>query len=157
MPSNFSALEDRSSYRRCSIKKGALKNLVKHLCWSLIVKFQVWGCEFCEISKNTFFYRTPLVAAFALNILVSILMLKVSVTKVTRRIKLQFQRQKNREKPAGTLNQTVKSKVVKLVRLAKVVHIVVPLSYWCVDYSKKWIAHILQILYIKISNQCGSI
>ena len=68
-------------------------------------------------------------AAFALNILVSILMLKVSVTKVTRRIKLQFQRQKNREKPAGTLNQTVKSKVVKLVRLAKVVHIVVPLSY----------------------------
>ena len=24
---------------------------------------QVFSCEFCEISKNTFFYRTPLVAA----------------------------------------------------------------------------------------------
>ena len=24
----------------------------------------VFSCEFCEISKNTFFYRTPLVAAF---------------------------------------------------------------------------------------------
>ena len=56
-------------------------------------------------------------------------MLKVSFTKVTRRIKLKFQRQKNIEKPAGTLNQTVKSKVVRLIRLAEVVHIVVPLSY----------------------------
>ena len=25
---------------------------------------QVFSCEFCEISKNTFFYRTRLVAAF---------------------------------------------------------------------------------------------
>ena len=25
---------------------------------------QVFSCEFCEISKNSFFYRTPLVAAF---------------------------------------------------------------------------------------------
>ena len=24
---------------------------------------QVFSCEFCEISKNTFYYRTPLVAA----------------------------------------------------------------------------------------------
>ena len=24
---------------------------------------QLFSCEFCEISKNTFFYRTPLVAA----------------------------------------------------------------------------------------------
>ena len=24
---------------------------------------QVFSCEFCKISKNTFFYRTPLVAA----------------------------------------------------------------------------------------------
>ena len=24
---------------------------------------QVFSCEFCEISKNTFFHRTPLVAA----------------------------------------------------------------------------------------------
>ena len=25
---------------------------------------QVFSCEFCEISKNTFFHRAPLVAAF---------------------------------------------------------------------------------------------
>ena len=25
---------------------------------------QVFSCKFCEISKNTFFYRAPLVAAF---------------------------------------------------------------------------------------------
>ena len=24
---------------------------------------QIFSCNFCEISKNTFFYRTPLVAA----------------------------------------------------------------------------------------------
>ena len=33
---------------------------------------QVLSCEFCEISKNTFFYRTPSVAA------------PVCITKVTR-------------------------------------------------------------------------
>ena len=26
-----------------------------------VVLVQVFSCEFCEISKNTFFYRTPLV------------------------------------------------------------------------------------------------
>ena len=30
---------------------------------------EVFSCEFCEISKNTFFYRTPLVAAFACRLL----------------------------------------------------------------------------------------
>ena len=30
------------------------------------VSAQVFSCEFCEMSKNTFFYRTPLVAAFVL-------------------------------------------------------------------------------------------
>ena len=28
---------------------------------------QVFSCEFCEIFENTFFYRTPLVAASAYN------------------------------------------------------------------------------------------
>ena len=28
------------------------------------VSFQVFSWEICEISKNTFFYRTPLVASF---------------------------------------------------------------------------------------------
>ena len=37
------------------------------MCQSLFFKeetlAQVFSCEFCEISKNTFFHRTPLVAA----------------------------------------------------------------------------------------------
>ena len=68
--------------RGCSVKKDILRNFVKftgkHLCQSLFFnKVARWGlqlyykrgfgtgvfCEFCEISKNTFFYRTPLVAA----------------------------------------------------------------------------------------------
>ena len=65
----------KSSHRRCSIKKGVLRNFVKyigkHLCQSsffhkiaglrpanFIKKetlAQVFFCEFCEIFKNTFF------------------------------------------------------------------------------------------------------
>ena len=60
-------------------EKGVLRNFAKfagkHLCQSLffnkvagnIIKketlAQVFSCEFCEISKNTFCYRTPPVAA----------------------------------------------------------------------------------------------
>ena len=63
-------------------EKGVLRNFAKftgkHLCQSLFFNkvadaacnfikketlAQVFSCEFCEISKNTFFYRTPLVAA----------------------------------------------------------------------------------------------
>ena len=29
---------------------------------------QVFSCEFCETSQSTFFYRTPVVAAFEINI-----------------------------------------------------------------------------------------
>ena len=32
---------------------------------------QVFSCEFCEIPKNTFFHRTPLVAASEVTVLVS--------------------------------------------------------------------------------------
>ena len=47
----------------CSVKKGVLRNFAKftgkHLCQSLFIKketlVQVFSCEFCEISKNTFF------------------------------------------------------------------------------------------------------
>ena len=57
-----------------SVKKYIFKNFakfaVKHLCQSLFFSFsikqtlaQVFSCEFCEIFKNTFFYRTPPVAA----------------------------------------------------------------------------------------------
>ena len=58
-------------------KKGVLRNFAKftgkHLCQSLFFSrpqpcnfikkgavAQVFSCEFCEISRSTFFYRTPL-------------------------------------------------------------------------------------------------
>ena len=61
--------------RRCSVV-GALENFAKftgkHLCQSLFFNnfikketlAQMFSCEFYEIFKNTFFKRTPLVAAF---------------------------------------------------------------------------------------------
>ena len=68
--------------QRCSVRKGVLRNFAKltgkHLNQSLkpeacnFVKkktlSQVFSCEFCEISKNTFSYRTYLVAAFEILI-----------------------------------------------------------------------------------------
>ena len=62
-------------------KKGILRNFAKftgkHLCQSVFFNktaeasnfiqketlAQLFSCEICEISKNTFSYRTPLVAA----------------------------------------------------------------------------------------------
>ena len=64
--------------QRCSVKKSVLRNFVKftgkHLCHSLFfnkVTGLAWDsgtdvvfcCKFCEISKKTFSYRTPLEAA----------------------------------------------------------------------------------------------
>ena len=72
----------RSSRPEVFCKKGVLGNFAKftgkHLCQSLFFNkvaggacnfikketlAQVFSCEFCEISKNTFSQRTPLVAA----------------------------------------------------------------------------------------------
>ena len=54
-----------SSHRRCSVKKGVLKNFAnfkgKHLCWSLfLIKLKRdcntdTFCEICEVFKNTYF------------------------------------------------------------------------------------------------------
>ena len=67
-----------SSHQGCSVRKGVLRNFAKftgkHLCQSLFFKkacnfvknetlAQVFSCEFCEIFKKTFSYRTPLVIA----------------------------------------------------------------------------------------------
>ena len=71
----------RSSRLDVFCRKGILRNFAKftgkHLCQSLFFNkvagaacnfikketlAQVFSCEFCEISKNTFFYRTPPVA-----------------------------------------------------------------------------------------------
>ena len=67
----------RSSHRRCSVRKGVLRNFAKftgkHLYLSLFFKkvagacnfvkketlVQVFSCEFCEISKKSFSNRTP--------------------------------------------------------------------------------------------------
>ena len=51
--------------QRCSVKKV----LHEHKACNFIKKetlAQVFSCEFCEISKKTFFYRTHLVAASVL-------------------------------------------------------------------------------------------
>ena len=71
----------RSSRPEVFCKKGSLRNFAKftgkHLCQGLLIKFQasacnfikketvaqVFCCEFYETSKNTFCYRTSLVAA----------------------------------------------------------------------------------------------
>ena len=75
-------MKNRSSLPEVFCKKGVLRNFAKftgkHLCQSLFFNkvagaacnfikketlTQVFSCEFCEISKNTFSQRTPLVAA----------------------------------------------------------------------------------------------
>ena len=61
----------KSSRPEVFCKKGVLRNFAKftgkHLCQRLFFNkkeslAQVFSCKFCEISKNTFFYRTPSVA-----------------------------------------------------------------------------------------------
>ena len=63
------------SSREVFFKKGVLKNFPKFtgntcaraFCQQLYLKetlAQVFSCEFCEIFRNTFFCRTPVVAAF---------------------------------------------------------------------------------------------
>ena len=68
---DFKTYLGRSSHRRCSVRKDVLRNYAKftgrHLCQSLFFNkvpglrpkketlAQVFSCEFCEISKNSFF------------------------------------------------------------------------------------------------------
>ena len=61
--------------RRCSVKKVLLEisqNSQENTCARAFLNkvaglSQVLSCEFCEISKNTFFHRTPQVAASVVN------------------------------------------------------------------------------------------
>ena len=71
----------KSSHPDVFCEKGVLRNFAKfsgkHLCQDLFFNkvagacnfikkealVQVFSCKFCETSKNTFFYRTPLVVA----------------------------------------------------------------------------------------------
>ena len=64
-PKKSLVLSYRSSRQKCSVRKGVLGNFTKftgkHLCQSLFFNkvaetlAQVFSCEFCQISKNTFF------------------------------------------------------------------------------------------------------
>ena len=47
--------------QRCAVKKLLLCNFINKETLA-----QVFSCEFCEIFTNTYFYRTPLVAASVL-------------------------------------------------------------------------------------------
>ena len=63
----------RSNHPEVFCEKGVLRNFGKftgkHLCQNLfLIKLQ--ACEFSEISKNTFFYRTPPVAASVYSVVV---------------------------------------------------------------------------------------
>ena len=72
----FAQRKSEGVVQRCSLKKDVLRNFAKftgkHLCQSVFFKkvakkenlAQVFSCEFCEVFKNTFSYRTPPVAAF---------------------------------------------------------------------------------------------
>ena len=60
---NDSNLE--AAIRRCSVRKMFIEisqNSQENTCSEKTLT-QVFFCEFCEISRNTFFHRTPLVAA----------------------------------------------------------------------------------------------
>ena len=60
-----------SSHLQLFFKMGVLKHLAiftgKHLRWNLLLineaSTQVFSCEYCEIFKSSFLYRTTLVAA----------------------------------------------------------------------------------------------
>ena len=65
--------KNRNSHPEVFCKKGVSQNSQENTCTkvSFLVlirpEAQVLSCEFCEISKNTFFHRTPLVAASKRN------------------------------------------------------------------------------------------
>ena len=65
----------RRSHRNCFIRKVILRNFAKitgkHLCHSLFLNKVAGAYQFCEISKNTLFYRIPLGGCFWTNALLT--------------------------------------------------------------------------------------
>ena len=62
----------RSIHRRCSERKGVLRNLAKFtgVTYNFIKKetlAQVFSCEFCQLSRSTITFRTPPVTASRLT------------------------------------------------------------------------------------------
>ena len=80
-------VNEEAAVRRCFLKKVFVESFAlfteKYLCWSFfLIKLQacnlikkriqhVFSCEYCEIFKNSFLYRTSLVAASAYDNLTS--------------------------------------------------------------------------------------
>ena len=72
--SGYSSATAEAVIRRWSVKEvflETLQNSQENTCTRDFLT-QVFPCEFCEVSKNTFFYRTPLVAASATAIMLVI-------------------------------------------------------------------------------------
>ena len=59
---------DRSSRPEVFCRKGVFENLQENTCArvSFLIK-SLFFCEFCEIFKNSYFCRTPLVAVFVVT------------------------------------------------------------------------------------------
>ena len=53
----------RKIHRKTAVPESRVSFLIKLEASGKETLAQVFSCEFCEIYKNTFYYRTPLVAA----------------------------------------------------------------------------------------------
>ena len=71
--------ETEAVVQRCSVKTVFLKS--SQNSQEIMTLAQVFSCEFCEVFKNTYFYRTHLVAASEVNVLL-ISTGKVSTCKI---------------------------------------------------------------------------
>ena len=73
LPRSYELVISRTSRPEVFCKKGVLRNLQNS---------QVFSSEFCEISKNSFYYRTPPVAASAFRVLLFLLLRECSFPAV---------------------------------------------------------------------------
>ena len=59
--------------QRCSVKKAFLEisqNSQENTCAGVSFLRKLFSCELCEISKNTYFHKTPLVAASSKTLII---------------------------------------------------------------------------------------
>ena len=60
--------------QRCSVKKAFLEisqNSQENTCARVSFLRKLFSCEFCEISKNTYFHKAPLVAASSKTLIIT--------------------------------------------------------------------------------------
>ena len=68
LATHLEAVIQRRSVKKLflEISQNSQENTCGRACFLIITKetpVQVFSCEFCEVSKNTFFHRTPLAAS----------------------------------------------------------------------------------------------